>query len=602
MDEDNKNPESSNSNSKYQYDYGVVSETELTTAQLLLEAFRIDAPPEAGGLGRPYYFWKLVDLFWGPKSKTAKKFFKHPWAERMVELMCQHRYLGVHGAGSTGKTETSAIWALINWMSDPINTLVLVTSTSLKDSRKRIWGSIIEYFQAIDGFESYGQLVDSIGMIRSITDDGTISSDKSGIALIPGEKKKEKEAIGKIIGMKNANVIMVADELPELSEALISAAQSNLCLNPRFQMIGLGNFNSIYDPLGVFVTPKNGWGSITVEDAEWETKEGYCIRFDGMKSPNVLAGKDIYPRIYNAKNLAEHQKRYGVNSALFWRMCRSFPCPEGAVNSIYSDADFIKGEVNETTQWMTQPVTICAADPAFTNDGDDFSVAFGKFGTAATGIPTLLITEVVAIKDDVELSKQGEARDLQTGKKLAEMARERGVRIGHLGVDCSGPGGLAFGSILSMFWGSNYLPIKFGEQASDLQISDNDTRRGSEAFMDLASEMWFLGRDFVRAGQIKGMPPDVAKLLKARYYKSVKSGDYMKVKIEPKKDMKKRIGESPDAADAVVMLIFLCRFLFGFSPGTINSRGALLSRKPRDQEWMARVKAAHSIYENAFTN
>lgn len=590
------------SKGKFKYEYGVYSDNELNNVELHLEAFRQNPSPEDGGMGKAFHFWNIVEYFWGKDSKSNKKFFKHPWAERLIDLMCEYKYLGAHGCGSSGKTDTSSVWALINWLADPSNTLVLVTSTSLKDSRKRIWGSIIEYFQAIDGFESYGTLVDSIGMIRTKMSDGTIGSDKSGISLIPGEKKKERESIGKIIGMKNQNVILIADELPELSEALISAAQSNLCLNPNFQMIGLGNFNSIYDPLGVFVTPKNGWGSVTVEDSEWETKEGYCVRFDGMKSPNVLEGKEIYPRIYSLKNLKDHQKTYGVNSALFWRMCRSFPCPEGAINSIYSDADFIKGETTESVQWLQMPVDVAAADPAFTHDGDNFAVAFGKFGLAANGLPTLLVTGVKTITDDVTLSAQGDARDLQTAKKLADMAREAGVKVGHLGVDCSGPGGLAFGSILSLFWGNNYLPIKFGEVASDLRISENDSRRGHEGFIDLSSEMWFLGRDFVRAGQIKGLPPDVARQLKARYYKSIKSGDYIKVKIEPKKDMKKRIGESPDIADCVIMMIFLCRFVFGFSPGSPSRSESGFSRRTRDKDWIARVKQAHSVYENAFSH
>lgn len=586
----------------YHYDYGIISENELSVLELYLLAFKTNPPESEGGRGKPYYFWKIVELLWGPTSKTLKKFYKHPWAERMVELMCEHRYLGIHGAGSTGKSDCAAVWAIVNWLADPINTLVLVTSTSLKDSRKRIWGSIIEYFQAIDDFDKYGQLVDSIGMIRSLMLDGTISSDKSGIALIPGEKKKEREAIGKIIGMKNLNVLMVADELPELSEALISAAQSNLCLNPHFQMIGLGNFNSIYDPLGVFVTPKNGWGSINVEDSEWETKDGYCLRLDGLKSPNVLEGRDIYPRLYNLKNLKEHQARYGENSALFWRMCRSFPCPEGAANCIYSDADFIKGDAHGLVNWLETPIDVAAADPAFTTDGDMFSVAFGKFGKAANGLPTLLITGIEVLNDDVKLTTAGEARDIQTARQLAARATARGIKRNHLGVDCSGPGGLAFGSILSIFWGSNYLPIKFGEVASDLQISMNDPRRGHEAFVNLASELWFVGRDFVRAGQIKGLPTDVARQLKIRQYKSVKSGDYMKVAIQSKIEMKKKTGESPDAADCVMELIYLCRYLFGFSPGTINSPGAYSSRRPSDKDWMSRVRKSHSIYENAFSN
>jgi hypothetical protein len=49
---------------------------------------------------------------------------------------------------------------------------------------------------------------------------GVRGSEKCGIELIPGEKKREKEATGKIIGIKNKSVILIADELPELPPLL----------------------------------------------------------------------------------------------------------------------------------------------------------------------------------------------------------------------------------------------------------------------------------------------------------------------------------------------------------------------------------------------
>lgn len=547
----------SNNQGKFKYPYGIRSHHELSELELWLTAFRLDPPKEVGGVGKPYYFWKIVDLLWGENSRVPKenKLFKHPWAERMIELACEHKYLGVHGAGSSGKTLIFAAWGIVNWLSDPMNTLVLATSTSLKDARKRIWGAITSLFQLIPDHELIGRLVDSVGMIRSVAPDGTANDDRCGIALIPGEKRKEKDAIGKIIGMKNKKVFMLCDELPELSEALISAAQSNLALNPFFQMVGLGNFNSIYDPLGVFVTPKNGWGSVKVDDEEWETEHGYCLHLDGMKSPNVLLDQDVYPRIYNKKNLKEHQARYGANSALFWRMCRSFPCPEGESNCIYSEADFIKGYSTGKADWLEIPVSVCAADPAFTNEGDNFSVCHGRFGKSANGLPTLEIQEMLTLREDMDLTIKGEARDLQTARQLSEGCRARNVGAKHLGIDCSGPGGLAFGSILSIYWGNNYLPIKFGEVASDLPISMNDPRRGHEAFVNLSSELWWMGRELVRAGQIKNLPAEVAKQLKARHYESVKLGDFLKIKIEPKRDMKKRIGESPDCFVAGTMVL-----------------------------------------------
>lgn len=584
----------------YRYPFGIESPYPLSNLELSLLAFKLRRSGP-GTTGPEYHFWEIVSYLWGDKSTSNKRFIRHPWAEKNTLEACRWNYLGIHGSASSGKTDWSAVWALVNWLCDPMNTLVLITSTSLKDSRKRIWGSITAYFQAASSLDTIGKLVDSIGMIRSIADDGTSMSDKCGIALIPGEKKKEKEAIGKLIGMKNKRVFLIADELPELSEALISAAMSNLSMNPYFQLIGLGNFSSIYDPLGVFITPKQGWSSITVNDEEWETKDGYCIHLDGLKSPNILCGEDIWP-VYSNKNLAEHKKRYGENSALFWRMCRSFPCPEGEQNAIYSDSDFILGEAHSLVRWMEPPIPVCAADPSFTSGGDEFSVCHGLFGRNHAGINTLLVTGIEAIHEDQALTASGEARDLQTARQLAKSAEDKGVSRANMGVDCSGPGGLAFGSILSIYWGNQYVPIRFHETASELPVSADDPRKGYEAFTDLASEMWFLGRQFVRSGQIKGLPLEVAKQLKSRYYETTKQGDFIKLKIEPKKKMRSRIGSSPDKADAFLMLVCLCRFMFAFSPGDIITGYSQFKAPKTANDWMKRVKKAHSVYENAFIN
>lgn len=579
------------------YEYGVSSRVPLSNLELSLAAFKLRSNGP-NGEGPEYHFWEIVSYLWGEGSN--KRFVRHPWAEKMTIEACRWNYLGIHGSASSGKSDWSAVWSLVNWMCDPLNTLVLVTSTSLKDSRKRIWGSVTAYYQAATELATVGKLVDSIGMIRSYADDGSVMNDKCGIALIPGEKKKEKEAIGKLIGMKNKRVFLIADELTELSEALISAAMSNLSMNPHFQLVGLGNFNSIYDPLGVFITPKNGWASVSVEDEEWETKDGFCIHLDGLKSPNVLVGEDIWP-VYSNKNLAEHKKRYGENSALFWRMCRSFPCPEGEQNTIYSDADFILGEAHDVVRWLDTPIPVCAADPSFTSGGDEFSICHGLFGRNHLGVNTLFIVGMETVHEDLKLTEAGEARDLQTARQLAKQAEDRHVARPHLGIDCSGPGGLAFGSILSIYWGNQYVPIRFHETASELPVSSDDPRKGYEAFADLASEMWFLGRQFVRSGQIKGLPLDVARQLKSRYYETTKSGDFVKLKVEPKKKMRIRIGESCDKADAFLMLVCLCRFMFSFSPGDIAVANSPQFKAPKTaRDWMTRVKKAHSVYENSF--
>jgi hypothetical protein len=116
-----------------------------------------------------------------------------------------------------------------------------------------------------------GHLVDSENKISYVGRDGK-RSDLSGIVLIPGEKKKERDATGKMQGIHNKNVIFVADELSELSEAITEVAFFNLSKGcERFQFIGISNPASYVDAFGKFAKPSGGWDSIDVDDEEWKT-------------------------------------------------------------------------------------------------------------------------------------------------------------------------------------------------------------------------------------------------------------------------------------------------------------------------------------------
>ena len=291
-------------------------------------SFRNPMPLEKGGELPEYHFKRIVSALW--PEDGPKPFVWHSWAERMLEASCRNKYLAVEGCASSGKTDYFAIWAIVNFIVAPYDTMVLVTSTTLKDSRKRIWGSIRDYWQAAPALP--GKLVDSMGLIRF--EDGTGgTSDKSGITLIAAEKKKEKEAVGKLIGFKNKRVIVIADEMPELSESILEASASNLSLNPEFQFIGIGNPASRFDAFGILAKPMNGWQSISPMEDEWQTERGLCIRFDGEKSPNVLTGKLIYPWIVTQAKLDEAKARFGENSLAYYRMFRTPTHPHAAIMS-----------------------------------------------------------------------------------------------------------------------------------------------------------------------------------------------------------------------------------------------------------------------------
>jgi len=504
------------------------------------------------------WFKYIVNVFWGPKA--PKQFVWHPWAEDMLEEACNEKELGLSGCASSGKTDFGAVWALANWYCDPLGTKVLVTSTSLKEARKRIWGSIREYFQQ-SAIPLPGKLLDSIGQIRTF-DGKDVGSDKCGLELVACEESQEKEAVGRFIGVKQKRVIVVADELAELTHGILSAYRGNLIANPYCQLMGMANFKGTQDPFGVLTEPADGWKSVTVESSRWRTKwGGVCLRFDGTKSPNLAFETDKWP-IYGRRTYEQH-KKLGENSVQFWRMCRSFLVPEGVADVIYSEAELVAGGVTDKPVFSERPrIRVAAIDPAFTSGGDKSPIMFGWLGWTIEGKQVLYRDETVPITEDVT-SK--DPFDLQAAYQFRDECVKRGVEPEHAAYDATGSG-ISWGTLLAQNWSNQILGVKFGGAPSDgYSESAGVMKPAKDLYVNRVTELWYQGKDYVRAGQIKGLNRDIMEDLTARHYGVKKDGE-TKILAEPKKDMKLRINRSPDHGDAFLILLDLCRQRLGFYP------------------------------------
>lgn len=529
--------------------YGREFPEDITLVTLELSCLN-DPPPQSPG--KLFHFKRVVDLLWNhPESKMRIEWT--PWLERMIEAAFEHKYLAVAGCASSGKSQAYALWAIINFLMKPWATLVIVTSTSLKESRKRIWGAITDLWRAVPGLP--GKLVDSVGMIR--LDDGTDTKygDRCGIALVAAERKKEREAVGKLVGIKQQRVIFIADELPELGESILEAAYTNLSNNPYFQLIGIGNPASYYDPFGQFSTPKEGWSSITVEDEEWETERGHCLHFDAHKSPNIVAGHVIYPWMITPDNLAESASKLGENSPGYWRMYRGFWCPTGSDSSIYSESDIIKYGADQRVEWIETPTKVAALDPSFSANGDRSILYFGFVGKDTTGRRVVCLDHYEELREDV--TNKEEPRAFQIARQFKDKCEAWGVSPANAAYDASG-GGAPFGDVVDALWSRNVLRVQFGGKASERPVSLTDRTPSHERYANRVSELWWTGKELIRNKQLFGISRDLVREMTERQYTTEK-GLSMRIRVETKSDMKVRIGKSPDISDAAFILIELCR-------------------------------------------
>lgn len=520
---------------------------ELTTYRL---GAKDDTPPEDN------FRNAAMALF---NNKTTN-FIWHPWADDMLYECCHNTKVGFAGCGSSGKSEFMAVWLLLNWLSFPFGTLGLATSTSIRDAKKRIWGSIQRYWPCIKPV-SPGKLADtptpSIYVIRN-----GVRLEQAGVYLIPAEAKKTNEVTGKMRGMKSDRVFLAADELSELSQALVDTAISNLSNNPFLHICAASNPASFYDPFGRFAEPKDGYSSITVENDRWETKNGgVCLHFDALKNPNYAARENLWP-IQKWEKIEEAVSTLGADSPLFWRDYRGFWAPQGASNYIYSESEIVRFEADKPPIWTAPPTRVAGIDPSFVAGGDRCVVYTGSYGTNRNGHEQVAFDKFFYVEEDVS---NPEPRTFQVARKIREILIRENVAFRNVGVDVTG-GGVPFCDALAMVLGSNeFLRVHFGGAPSEREVSVYDATPASDKYVNKVTELWFGMKELLSNGQIRGVGPDLSREMTARRYETRKTGT-TKTLVESKAQMKSRTGRSPDVADAAFVLIDLVRERFGIQP------------------------------------
>jgi hypothetical protein len=536
--------------------YGLVWGPEVSDLDIELYCYREGAPDSPG---KPHHFKAAVDLLWNQPT-SSKNFTWHPWAEKMLEEVCKHKYLSVGGCASSGKTDFYAVWGLIEWLCAPHATQVLFTSTSLKDSRKRIWSTVEDFFQAVPGLP--GKLVSSQGVIRFEADG--IQSDKFGLTLVASDRKKERDAQNKFMGFKAPRLRLVADELPELADSILTTAFSNLARNEDFKMVGIGNPNSHYDPHGRFSEPDQGWTSVTENDYEWKTKYGWFIRFDAERSPNVELGYVKYPFLAKQSDLDEAAK-LGEKSVAYYRMVKGFWCPSGSDDSIYSDTEIERGMGTHSSPTWSENAgkqRVAALDVAFTAGGDRCVLRFATVGRTTTNPKHIHFDEVLLITEDV--TDKITPRTQQICRQVRDECIKRGVSVRNFSLDATA-GGAPFADVLAVLWGPEFLRVNFSGRASDTPVSASDRAPSYERYSDRVSELWFSGKELLRTKQISGLDASTVREMVSRRYDTVKGAGKLLLRAESKVDMKDRVGFSPDLADAAFILLDLCRTRLGFA-------------------------------------
>lgn len=544
-------------------------------------AFHPDYSKASGCLGAYQHLHNAIDLIWNePRRRSFAErrmeydprkhdaFIWNEWTEDMIETLCEFRTpTSITGPNASWKTTAAGVFVVSAWMAQPLITSVVLTSTSLKGLRKRIYGEASKYYNlARPGF---GDPVPSQHAIRMAIGKG---EEKAGIyGFATGQQEGEvKKAAADIIGYHNEFVIAVVDEAQETNRAITEATISLRAGTRRFQLIVLGNADSELDEHGRLSEPVNGWDSVSVDDEKWETKAGgVCLHLDGTDSPRAKLGDEFYPGLLTRDDIESAKKEHGEDSPFFWKYRRGFWAPQGVQRTVLSMALVKQGNAMDSAVWVGEFTEIAHLDPSF--EGNDRCVLrFSKCGLTTNGKTVLALGTPIVIK--VKVSAE-EPIHYQIVRQVKEECIKRNIPPERFALDSTGEGG-GLASIFLREWGPGITLVEFGGRPSTDPISETNPKRADMEYDRKVTELHYRFRTLVMNSQIRQLDVETATEFCQRRYEM--KGNL--VAIETKTIMKQRTRRSPDFSDNAVVGAELARRL-----GLLGGSGSAHSSKKTDR-------------------
>lgn len=185
-------------------------------------------------------------------------------------------------------------------------------------------------------------------------------------------------------------MLMVIDEVNEIQSLAFLMTLNNITSQESFFSITSQNFKDPEDMGGQLTMPKATFGGpstfeeLDIEaDLFWHSAvSSITLRFDGHKSPNILVGKVIYPRLFKEADRQRLKENYGEHSPDYFSQARSFPVGNEEANSVLTRIQISSSrhlDTGYTMKQITGKISFC--DPAF--GGRDKAVyGHGYFGPA----------------------------------------------------------------------------------------------------------------------------------------------------------------------------------------------------------------------------
>lgn len=551
------------------------------------------------GNGLSFHYERARNLLW-PELDDQR------WHRLCRDEILKNKVTVLMGPASSGKTHEAAWTALVDYWVHPEDTCVLVSSTDIRGLKKRVWGEITMLWER--GIERFpwlpGELLDSA--IAITTDnledcepgERRVRDMRRGIFGVPCVQGGKFFGLQKFQGIKQKRMRLVADEASAMNESFLSSF-SNLSKNEDFKAIILGNPNDPLDPLGRAAEPKEGWTDEYMSATKttcWDTRfmGGRCVNLIGLDSPNFDFPPEQptrYKYLISREKIQDTLSFFQKDSIEYYSQCvGSMKIGTMARRVITRKMCEQYGAFEDVVWDGAIPVkTFAGLDSAY--GGDRCALTKVELGTDLKGKQMLRVYPAVIVPI---LVNSPSIAEVQIAEFCKNYCQDNDIPPEHFGHDSTGRGSL--GTFLAQAWSSSCVPVEFGGRPTkrpvslDLSIIDQETgvkrlKRCDEHFIKWVTEAWFVIRMAIEAGQIKTLPEETMNEGCLREFEVVQD----KYELESKRDMKERVGRSPDLFDSLAVAVEMARRR-GFQISKLANPSA---KKPKSGDFLAKFAQEH---------
>jgi len=484
---------------------------------------------------------KLSDVKW--QLHDPEKYATHEWdgtREPIWEIfksLSNQEWVGVEAATGVGKTYIAPL--VIFWFLDCFDRALVVTTAPKKSQLKSVlWKEIEKRFGDFKKIHPRSEIY-AEPKIQVIADDKDFADWKL-IGEVAGVEAGAEVAT-KMAGQHAPNMLFVLEEASGISQPIYNAVV-NTCTASNNLIFAIGNPNSTDDVLHRHCT----MGGVK------------HIRISGFDHPNLVTGQEIIQGAVSASSIERRLKEYGEKSTLFGSRVRGI-CPEQSTEALiraeWIDDCFENGADFEIDE---ERLNSAGVDVANSKDGDKGAVSYFNghqlLHLEEFPCPNANHLAYNLVYDESELLEKGfsvyhiptlEAYDI----------------VENIGVDAVGVGVGTVNTFIDE--GYDVTALQGGalkkaiphDNGYDDPYDDNKKKKPKPlySFPSLRSQMFVqLKTDFQnRQIDLSHLPKATFLALKKELVSMTYSTKTGQTKVEAKESIKKRLGKSPNLADAV---------------------------------------------------